>query len=142
MDRYGSYGSMYFPPIGVGKASWKVGWRVLSDGIRCFRVLRQGTISTGSYSAVAELGQKISEVNAKIEPFREQRNWKSEEITWNSFYGSTSCYAYSIASSEFISYMTRNQEPSVRKKITETTRFNEILYIVILGEEVETLHAI
>lgn len=73
MDRYGSYGSTYFPRIGVGKASWKVGWRVLSDAIRCSRVLRQGTISTGGYSVVAELGRKIAEILAKVEPFREER---------------------------------------------------------------------
>lgn len=60
--------------MGVGKASWKVGWRVvLSDAIRCYRVLSQGTISTGGYSVVAELGKKIAEIHAKVEPFREDR---------------------------------------------------------------------
>lgn len=41
--------------------------------IRCYRVLRQGPISTGGYSVVAELGRKIAEILAKVEPFREKR---------------------------------------------------------------------
>jgi hypothetical protein len=41
--------------------------------IRCYRVLSQGTISTGGYSLVAELGKKIAEIHAKVEPFREDR---------------------------------------------------------------------
>lgn len=36
-------------------------------------VLRRGTISKGGYSVVAELGKKIAEIHAKVEPFREER---------------------------------------------------------------------
>ena len=51
--------------------------------IRCCRVLRQGTISAGSYSVVPEIGKKIAEIHAKVEPFSEERNWKLEELAWN-----------------------------------------------------------
>lgn len=36
-------------------------------------VLRRGTISTGGYRVVAELGKKIAEIHAEVEPFREER---------------------------------------------------------------------